>query len=224
MLQIDQAPVGTLAARTNRANPCECFSIAECNTLPVTKSTTTVTKATTPITDPTTLVTKATTSVTEPTTPETKATTPVTNPTTPKTIATTTVTTTPTTDPTTLATKATTQVTEPTTPVTDSTTTLKKTTTPSTTSPSTGPVTQPTQPPRVCDCSTDICVVATSGASERCGDKYWPGHEIEILQNNNVIGKIPSGFEHYKLCIFNEKVDIKSDVFELRRTGNDGVS
>ena len=80
------------------------------------------------------------------------------------------------------------------------------------------------RPPRVCDCSVDICIEATSGASDKCGSEYWSGHEIEVLQNNHVIGIIPAGFENHKICIFKEKVDIANDVFEIRRTGNDGVS
>ena len=75
-----------------------------------------------------------------------------------------------------------------------------------------------------CNCDNDVCIRATSGASDQCGSKYWPGHPIELLQNNHVIGKFPANFEDHSICIFHEKVDFQNDIFELRRTGNDGVS
>ena len=75
-----------------------------------------------------------------------------------------------------------------------------------------------------CNCDNDVCIRATSGASDQCGSKYWPGHSIELLQNNHVIGKFSAGFEDHSVCIFHEKVDFQNDIFELRRTGNDGVS
>ena len=98
------------------------------------------------------------------------------------------------------------------------------TTTPMTSTLWTGPITRPTKPPRVCDCNMDVCIQAISGASDHCGSEHWSGHEIEVLQNNHVIGMLPAGFENHKICIYHEKVDIINDVFELRRTGNNGVS
>ena len=52
-----------------------------------------------------------------------------------------------------------------------------------------------------CNCDNDVCIRATSGASDQCGSKYWPGHPIELLQNNHVIGKFPASFEDHSVCI-----------------------
>ena len=79
-----------------------------------------------------------------------------------------------------------------------------------------------------CDCHYDICIRATSGQSGEgsgpgCYTNDWPGHEIELLKNNEIIGSFPPGFEDHPICIWRHEVDIQNDVFELRRTGNDGV-
>ena len=110
------------------------------------------------------------------------------------------------------------------------TTTELPTTEPPTTEPPTAeptttqPVTTTTEPARACDCAIDVCITATSGASDQCGPENWSGHDIEILHNRNVIGILPSGFERQQICIFNDEIDIENDIFELRRTGNAGVS
>ena len=57
-----------------------------------------------------------------------------------------------------------------------------------------------------------------------CESDDWPGHQIELLQNNHVIGIFPASFEDHEICIFIERVEIQKDIFEIRRTGNDGVS
>ena len=74
-----------------------------------------------------------------------------------------------------------------------------------------------------CDSDVEVSMRATSGESFRCGSEYWTGNEIELLQNDHVVGIFPAGFEDFHICILRDQVDIENDIFELRRTGTDGV-
>ena len=74
-----------------------------------------------------------------------------------------------------------------------------------------------------CDSDVEVSIRATSGESFRCGSEYWTGNEIELLQNDHVVGIFPAGFEDFHICILRDQVDIENDIFELRRTGTDGV-
>ena len=68
-------------------------------------------------------------------------------------------------------------------PTTEPPKTEPPTTEPPTTEPTTQPITTTTERPRACDCAVDVCITATSGASDQCGPEFWSGHDIEILQN-----------------------------------------
>lgn len=106
--------------------------------------------------------------------------------------------------------------------VTTSTKQATKTTT-STTTFTTTSTTTTTTTQLACDSDVEVSMRATSGESFRCGSEYWTGNEIELLQNDHVVGIFPAGFEDFHICILRDQVDIENDIFELRRTGTDGV-
>ena len=106
--------------------------------------------------------------------------------------------------------------------VTTSTKQATKTTTSTTTSTTATTTTQ-----LACDSDVEVSIRATSGESFRCGSEYWTGNEIELLQNDHVVGIFPAGFEDFHICILRDQVDIENDIFELKYTGgqsNNGVS
>ena len=74
-----------------------------------------------------------------------------------------------------------------------------------------------------CDFDVEVSIRATSGISFECGLEHWTGNEIELLQNDHVVGIFPAGFKDFQICISRDQVDIENDIFELRRTGTDGV-
>ena len=72
------------------------------------------------------------------------------------------------------------------------------------------------------------CIRATSSADENlCGGRDgarfndWDGDALQLVQNGVVIGTFGPGFVDEEICI---EVLYPNDVFELRSTGNDGVS
>ena len=62
-----------------------------------------------------------------------------------------------------------------------------------------------------CDFDVEVSIRATSGKSFRCGSEYWTGNEIELLQNDNLVGIFPAGFEDFQICIVRDQVDIEND-------------
>ena len=73
------------------------------------------------------------------------------------------------------------------------------------------------------------CVRVMSSEDEtlcggRDGTKFsaWDGDPLELLQNGVVVGTFEQEFNNREICI--DQVDQSNDVFELRSTGNDGVS
>ena len=71
----------------------------------------------------------------------------------------------------------------------------------------------------------DYCFRATSSESKLCRTNItdWRGSDIEVIQNGSPIGTFASGFTDDKVCIAMSLVNVKSDIFELKPTGNNGV-
>ena len=75
------------------------------------------------------------------------------------------------------------------------------------------------------------CIRATSSADENlCGGRDgarfndWDGDALQLVQNGVVIGTFGPGFVDEEICIEEHQFNQSNDVFELRSTGNDGVS
>ena len=52
----------------------------------------------------------------------------------------------------------------------------------------------------------------------------WSGDTIELVHNGNVIHTFPPKFTDDKICLNADQIDEINDVFQLRKTGDDGVS
>lgn len=78
-----------------------------------------------------------------------------------------------------------------------------------------------------------FCIVVKSSPDEDlcyhpsvkngAGWKHWKGDDIEITQNGQIIATMPSETRTFKHCLSMDDVDVKNDVFELKKTGSDGV-
>ena len=79
------------------------------------------------------------------------------------------------------------------------------------------------------ECDPAFCFMITSSADEdlcehpKAGPSAWKGDAIEIFQNGNKVGSMPSGTKMFRFCIDYDQVDIANDVFKLARSGTDGV-
>ena len=79
------------------------------------------------------------------------------------------------------------------------------------------------------ECDPAFCFMITSSADEdlcehpKAGPSAWKGDAIEIFQNGNKVGSMPSGTKMFRFCLDYDQVDIENDVFKLARSGIDGV-
>ena len=79
------------------------------------------------------------------------------------------------------------------------------------------------------ECDPAFCFMITSSADAdlcehpKAGPSAWKGNAIEIFQNGNKVGSMPSGTKMFRFCLDYDQVNIENDVFKLARSGTDGV-
>lgn len=79
------------------------------------------------------------------------------------------------------------------------------------------------------ECDRKFCIQIMSSPNEHLcqhpgGDHTnWSGNTLQIKQNGNLIGEMKKGTQDYELCLKYSQVDIEKDIFEIAKTGNDGV-
>ena len=67
-----------------------------------------------------------------------------------------------------------------------------------------------------------VCFKLTSAEDDLCGSykNLYMGSEIDILQNDFPVSKIPAKFKHFFECFDRQK----DDIFEIKPQNGDGVS
>ena len=79
------------------------------------------------------------------------------------------------------------------------------------------------------ECDPAFCFMITSSADPnlcehpKAGPSAWKGNAIEIFQNGNKVGSMPSGTKMFRFCLDYDQVNIENDVFQIARSGDDGV-
>ena len=79
------------------------------------------------------------------------------------------------------------------------------------------------------ECDPAFCIYITSSADPdlcehpKAGPSAWKGNPVDIFQNGNKVGSMPTGTKQFRFCLDYDQVDTENDIFTLAKSGDDGV-